>query len=67
MLCERAEVLAAANSAGGLNPCFNGICSAREQSVFVTDTLQKRLNPCFNGICSASVHFSEHGSRQKKS
>ena len=37
-----------------LNPCFNGICSAR-----LNDSKQELslgLNPCFNGICSARDH-----------
>ena len=39
---------------GGLNPCFNGIWSARD--IKANDTLSRSwsLNPCFNGIWSAS-------------
>ena len=36
-----------------LNPCFNGICSARYESDLINQ-IPGGLNPCFNGICSAS-------------
>ena len=40
----------------GLNPCFNGICSASFLYKTQSQT-QISLNPCFNGICSASNSF----------
>ena len=38
---------------GGLNPCFNGICSATVPTGKYR-ILTIGLNPCFNGICSAT-------------
>ena len=40
-----------------LNPCFNGICSAR-QLLGSRQLMQVSLNPCFNGICSARSSHS---------
>ena len=41
-----------------LNPCFNGICSARLLPQ-LQEPKQLRLNPCFNGICSArEYHYN---------
>ena len=37
---------------GGLNPCFNGICSRRPEKIMNIYVLRPGLNPCFNGICS---------------
>ena len=39
---------------GGLNPCFNGICSRSYCGYGVIDSFNS-LNPCFNGICSRST------------
>ena len=41
---------------GCLNPCFNGIWSAREIYNLCRE-IQEGLNPCFNGIWSASGKF----------
>ena len=38
-----------------LNPCFNGIWSARRQPKRISKIWIKCLNPCFNGIWSARV------------
>ena len=38
-----------------LNPCFNGICSARRNAQTELAHQNWRLNPCFNGICSARL------------
>ena len=39
----------------GLNPCFDGIWSARAALGISVDKLDQRLNPCFDGIWSARV------------
>ena len=45
-----------------LNPCFDGIWSARMSS-YSGGTIVSRLNPCFDGIWSARVYTSDY---QKK-
>ena len=44
-----------------LNPCFNGIWSARSGGFIRQNQLENRLNPCFNGIWSASVKAVVNG------
>ena len=40
--------------AGGLNPCYSGICSVRGDRYYKNLDFSKRLNPCYSGICSVS-------------
>ena len=41
--------------AGGLNPCYSGICSVRGDRYYKNLDFSKRLNPCYSGICSVRI------------
>ena len=42
--------------AGGLNPCYIGICSVRGDRYYKNLDFSKRLNPCYSGICSVRMY-----------
>ena len=59
MLSERVFPYLDGMNSEGLNPCFNGICSLRLESVLMVRLVSRGLNPCFNGICSLSFMASD--------
>ena len=54
MVCERGFSFSS-KVRERLNPCFNGIWSARRRCLYHRHLEHYSLNPCFNGIWSASL------------
>ena len=64
MVCETRQLRLVCIGATCLNPCFNGIWSARQQKVTTHyGSGVVSLNPCFNGIWSARRPEGRDGMR----